>query len=432
MVHRGRHPLRVLTGAAFVVGFVVLAVIARDRFSEAATIGTEVSGQVLVAPEPEDATVVASTAPPTTVAPARVASTIAPTTTETLPPPRTATLAFTGDTLAHRGVVRQAEAYGGSHELDFDFSPMFAEVAPYLTAADLAICHLETPLSPDNSSLSGYPTFNVPGDLATALASAGYDGCSTASNHSLDRRDTGVVATLDVLDSAGLGHTGMARSDVERSTPRVYDAGGIDVANLSYSYGFNGFRPPADKPWLVNEIDVDTIAADAAAARASGAEFVVASLHWGTEYRTTPNEQQLSVAERLLANEDIDVIIGHHAHVVQPVGTVAGKPVVYGLGNFLSNQSPNCCEIGAQDGVIMQVHIEELADRSGFDWSLSYVPTRVDRSDFTIVPLVDALEDPELGSEARTVLEVSRARTRERLASLGADAAALTESPPRG
>jgi len=95
-------------------------------------------------------------------------------------------------------------------------------------------------------------------------------------------------------------------------------------------------------PWLVNEIDAGTIAADAAAARAAGAEYVIVSLHWGTEYRTQPNSDQLTLAEALLASPDIDLLIGHHAHVVQPVDQIDGRFVVYGLGNFISNQSAAC------------------------------------------------------------------------------------------
>ena len=223
----------------------------------------------------------------------------------------------------------------------------------------------------------------------------------------------------------------MARSAAERAETTLYDAGGIPVAHLSYRYGFNGFTVPADMPWLVNSIDVDVIASDAAAARAAGAEYVVVSLHWGVEYRSDPTDEQLRIAEQLLSADEIDVLIGHHAHVVQPVGTFNGKPVVFGLGNFLSNQSASCCEIGAQDGVIVQVHIQELADRSGFRSWLSYVPTRVDRADFTIVPLPDRLDDPALDPDQRQTLEISRARTHERLTAIEGVGSGLVEAPAR-
>ena len=354
------------------------------------------------------------------------------TTTSEPPPPRlrTATLAFTGDTLAHRGVVRQAAKYAAELDAEYDFAPMYRLVEPYLADADVAICHLETPLSPDNTRLSGYPTFNVPGDLAAGLAAAGYDGCTVASNHSLDRRSDGVVATLDVLDSAGLAHSGMARSAEERATPTIYDAAGIAVANISYTYGLNGFTVPADSPWLVNLIDADNIAADARSAREAGAEVVVASIHWGTEYRTAPNDQQLEVAAAIAASGEVDIIIGHHAHVVQPVETIGDVPVVYGLGNFLSNQSANCCVAAAQDGAIAQVHIQETresldSDTSKFRIWLTWVPTWVDRDDFTITPVVASLaaDGDEASDGRRRTLEKSLDRTESALESRGLRAA---------
>lgn len=354
----------------------------------------------------------------TTVVEPTTPSTTATTTTNP-PPLRTATLAFTGDTLAHRGVVRQARTYAaeGGGDAEYDFSPMFAEVGPYLAAADVAICHLETPLSPTNERLSGYPTFNVPRELADGLVSAGYDGCTVASNHSLDRGAAGVAGTLDVLDKAGLAHSGMARSAAEDSATTLYDAGGIAVANLSYTYGLNGFDVPADAPWLVDLIDVERMLADAEAARSAGAEVVVVSIHWGTEYRVDPNAQQVEVAAALAATDLIDVIIGHHAHVVQPVEMIGDTPVVYGLGNFLSNQSANCCVAAAQDGVITQVHIQETrASRQAggkpeFATWLTHVPTWVDRSDFTIVPVDEWLARDDLDDDDRRRLERSRART---------------------
>ncbi len=336
---------------------------------------------------------------------------------------RSALLAFTGDTLAHGAVVRQAAANASGSDADYDFAPMFAHIAPYLSTADLAICHLETPLSPDNTDLSGFPTFNVPGNMADGLRSSGYDGCTTASNHSLDRRTEGVIATLEVLDDAGLGHSGMARDQAEYDDITLYDANGITVASLSYSYWFNGFREPEETPWLVNEIDVEEIAAEAVRAREEGADFVVLSLHWGDEYRHEPNQYQLDHAEALAADADIDLIIGHHAHVVQPVDVVDGVPVVYGLGNILSNQSAACCAAGAPDGVVMLVEVTEsiVNGRSVFDTSFGYVPTRVDRTDFTIVPVIDIVADAELTASTREVYVASRQRTADAITLFGND-----------
>lgn len=406
---------RVLVSLAAVVGILAIGTLGLEfwnQASDSSALSAEVRSESLQAPLTTSAPMTPTTSGPTSTT----------TTTEPPPPPRrTAQLAFTGDTLSHRGVVRQAAANAAGTDADYDFGPMFDHVRDTLSAADVAICHLETPLSADNTGLSGYPTFNVPRELATALKDAGYDGCSFASNHSLDRRAEGVAESLGVLDDAGVLHAGAARDQAEYDDVTLYDAAGISVANLSYAYGFNGFSEPADMPWLVNQIDIDEIADEVARAQEAGAEYIVLSLHWGTEYRHQPNDYQLENARLVAAIPGVDIVIGHHAHVVQPVDIVEGVPVVYGLGNFLSNQSVNCCAVGSQDGVIMQVNIQELPDDEGpgFRTWLTYVPTRVDRSDYTIVPVVEALAAPDLRDAKRRELEASRSRTAEVLTLLG-------------
>ena len=171
------------------------------------------------------------------------------------------------------------------------------------------------------------------------MHATGYDGCSTASNHSLDKGFDGVRSTLDTFDVVGLRHAGTARTPEEAAAITTYDVRGVRIAHLSYTYGFNGLPLPADAPWSANLIDAGRIHADAARARQEGAALVVVSLHWGTEYRAAPDGFQESVVSQLLPSEDIDLVIGHHAHVVQPVRKVGATYVVFGLGNELSNQS---------------------------------------------------------------------------------------------
>ncbi|MGH8899582.1 MAG: CapA family protein [Egibacteraceae bacterium] len=357
-------------------------------------------------------------------------TTAAPNPTAPEPEPRTFTLAFTGDVLSHSGVTRQAAANGARAGGGYDYSPMFAAVRPILSAADLAVCHLETPLSRDNSDLSGYPLFNVPFQLATALADAGYDGCSTASNHALDARADGAAATLEQLDRARIGHSGTARTAEEGATPRLYQVKGVTVGHLSYTFGLNGLPLPTHQPWLANLIDANRILADAHAARAAGAEFVVVSLHWGVEYRWTPTAEQSALAHQLLPSPDIDLIVGHHAHVVQPVERIGAEYVIYGLGNFLSNQSAACCAAAAQDGVIVEARVTEGAQRGTFAVeALTFTPTRVDRSDFRIVPVALALDDPNLGSGLRARLHESLQRTTSVLTALAAPGLTPSTAP---
>jgi poly-gamma-glutamate synthesis protein (capsule biosynthesis protein) len=252
------------------------------------------------------------------------------------PPPRSFTLIAAGDVLLHSTLWYQARS--DARGTGYDFGPMFASVRPVVADADLAICHLETPLGEPNGPFSGYPIFNGPPQVATTLAEIGYDSCSTASNHSLDKGATGVARTLDVLDAAGIKHAGTARSEVERVSPTLVRTGGVTVGQLSYTFSFNGLRLPRDQPWLANPIDIDTILFDARLARIAGAEVVVVSLHFGTEYQHAPNAYQVDVVKRLLKSPDIDLVLGHHAHVVQPLEKIGEKWVAYGMGNQVANQ----------------------------------------------------------------------------------------------
>ncbi|MDK1474171.1 CapA family protein [Streptomyces sp. 549] len=252
------------------------------------------------------------------------------------PPTRGFTLVATGDILPHDSIIQQAweDADGTGH----DFGPLLAGARHVVADADLAICHMETVYGADGGPFTGYPTFRTPPQIARAIKDTGYHSCSTASNHTLDAGAAGVTRTLDAMDRVGLRHAGSARSATERDTPVILPAGDARVAHLAYTYGTNGNKVPAGQPWLVNLMDPARIVADARAARRSGADVVVVSMHWGTEWQEEPDSRQLSLARRLTASNesgrrDIDLIIGTHAHVPQPYEKVNGTWVVYGMGD---------------------------------------------------------------------------------------------------
>lgn len=330
------------------------------------------------------------------------------------------TIAATGDLLVHRPVADRAradaEADGGppaagptgpGQPAAYDFRPMLAAVRSELSAADLAICHLETPLTATDRQVTGYPVFNTPWELATAVRWAGYDSCSTASNHSFDQGLRGVTDTVTVLDRVGVAHTGSAIDPAARARIEMHVVDGAKVALLDYTYGLNGFTAPS---WAVNLIDPATILRDAAAARRAGAVFVVVQMHWGQEYRTAPTAEQRTLATRLLASPDVDLILGGHVHVVQPIERINGKYVVYGTGNFLSNQTPGCCAAGAEDGVIVTAHVT----RTGARWAVSaitYTPTWVRIGDYAVLPVAATLNDPRTPPALRAALTASWRRT---------------------
>jgi hypothetical protein len=325
------------------------------------------------------------------------------------PPLRRLTIAAAGDLLVHRAVWESAAAHAGG--AGYDFTPMLAPVAGVIAGADLGICHLETPLSADNTDIATYPVFNAPYQLADAVAAAGFDGCSVASNHTLDRGEAGIDATLGHLDRVGVRHAGAARSPDEAAAITEHDVGGVRVAHLSYTYGFNGFRLPPDRPWRSNLIDPARILAEASAARADGADIVLVSLHWGSEYQRMPSTHQVEVAGVIGGSPDIDLVIGHHAHVVQPVDVVDGTWVLFGLGNLLSNM----LGIDRQDGVIARATFVERRG-GGFDVEgVTYLPTRVETAGHRVVPA-----PPD-----------SWARTADAMGALGAPVAAM-EGPHAG
>ena len=311
------------------------------------------------------------------------------------PPPISITIVATGDVLVHqRGpLVAGAVAAGRTSGTAFDFRPVFADVAPVIAGADLAICHLETPVATPRGPFTGFPTFSVQPQIIDALVAAGYDTCSTASNHALDTGFAGLVRTLDAFDARGLGHTGTFRTEAESRVPHVMDVAGVRVAQISWTYALNGLREPADRRWAVNDFegadytaapDLSAVLADAAAARRAGADVVIASVHCCVEYDQDPTPAQEAIAATLLAAPDVDLVLGHHAHVVQPLERIGGKWVAYGLGNHISQQRR---PVTTTDSVIVRFTLTRGADGRFSTTRVEAVATRVrlDRTGAAVV-----------------------------------------------
>jgi hypothetical protein len=254
-------------------------------------------------------------------------------------PPRQLSVVMSGDVLVHNGVWESAEDFAAAEGNNgMDFAPMFASMKPVYESADLAICHLETPLADPDGPFLNYPIFSTPPQVVNGLKKAGIDACTTASNHSLDTGSEGLKRTLDTLDAKGVPHAGTARTRKESNTPLILDVAGVKVALLSYTYGTNGIPIPSGQPWSVPLIDADDIKYDARRARRDGAEVVIVALHHGTEYTTEPDSLQREVVDEITKSKAIDLVYGHHAHVPQPIDVVHGTWVAYGLGNFIAQQ----------------------------------------------------------------------------------------------
>jgi capsule synthesis protein PGA_cap len=299
------------------------------------------------------------------------------------PRPQTFDIVASGDLLIHSPIWQRAYANGNGR---YDFRPMFRAVRPIVSRAALALCHVETPMGAGGPT--GYPVFNSPPELARAIAWTGWDACSTASNHSVDKGQYGIETTSLALDTAGVRHTGSSRSPAEARRTLLIRVRGIRIALLSYTYGTNGI--PAPHAWSVNIISRKKIVADARRARRRGADFVIANMHWGNEYVHEPNEQQRTLARYLLKRHVVDLIVGQHVHVVQPIQRVARRFVVYGEGNLLSSQTSACCPAEAQDGLIAVIHVRAVGTRATVT-GVDYVPTRVRHPDYLVVPVGNRL-----------------------------------------
>jgi len=263
-----------------------------------------------------------------------------------------ARIQFAGDILLHPMYTGSVEtARTGANT--FNFHPFLEHIAPYVDG-DLAIANMETPVDVmgGNQDLSTFPMFNVPYEILDALIDTGFNHLISANNHSFDRGFSGLVATVENFERAGIAHTGMSVDIDDFNTPTILDVNGIQVGIIAYTDSVNGLEPLLTEEQLTFAVrrfrsdtldDVPMIAEDIADLRALGAEFVIVSLHWGAEYVNAPTDTQVQIA-RALSEGGADVIMGNHAHVVQPVewhyredGTRSF--IIYSLGNFLADQT---------------------------------------------------------------------------------------------
>ncbi|MDO5494414.1 MAG: CapA family protein [bacterium] len=315
------------------------------------------------------------------------------------PEPVEFTLVMAGDVLTHATVNRNASQDDGT----YDFAPMMEHVRPYIENADLALCSLEVPLAPPGTQVTAYPVFGAPTELISSLQAVGWDGCATATNHSLDRGVEALEYTLEVMDEVGMGRTGTGRTLEETVSPQFYevDKDGVvlTVAHLSATTFHNDFVDPSGYADSLHALEAPRIDQLAEQAKADGADIVVFTPHWGQEYWKEPDGLQQEIAATLARGGNVDVVLGGHPHVPQAIELLDGGPdgegmwVAYSMGNFLSNQDEKCCNIATATGLMVRTEITVEPDGdarvSGISWSGATVDTEGTQQLFPIQALID-------------------------------------------
>ncbi len=253
-------------------------------------------------------------------------------------------LLMTGDGLIHNKLAIYAEENGG-----YNFKPYLSEIKDYVQKFDLAYYNQETPFgTPGNYTF--YPVFSVPSEFGDAMLDAGFNMVSLASNHAFDKKEEGVLTSLDYWQKQNdVMYNGMASSEEEKSNYQIKEKNNITYALLSYTYGTNGINLPAGKEYLVSVYSNEQAEKDILALR-DKVDVLIVAMHWGVEYQLEPTVTQKEQA-KFLASLGVDIIIGNHPHSLQPIEWLDNTLVIYSLGNFISNQIELYNSIGYKGAV---------------------------------------------------------------------------------
>ena len=280
-----------------------------------------------------------------------------------------------GDIMCHN--TQYMDAYN-TDTGEYDFSYVFEDIEYYIKNSNITVANLETTFAGEDVGYSNYPRFNTPDALAYNLKKLGVDVVSTAGNHCLDYGFDGLSRAIDVLDKADISHVGTYQTQEKRDTIVFRYVKGIKIAFLNYAYGTNGITIPSDKPYCINLIDEELIKKDIETAKSQEADIIVASVHWGTEYSTVPNDTQNKLADFLFQN-GVDIILGTHPHVLQKMekrtvtladGTTQDGFIIYSLGNFISDQNAN----NTRTSIILDLQITKHTDESVTIDNVNYTP----------------------------------------------------------
>ena len=331
-----------------------------------------------------------------------------------------ANIVAVGDIIVHE---EQLKAQFNEDTGEYNFDNNFKYVKSYIKSADMALANLETTLAGEKQKYTGYPLFNSPSSIVDALKDCGFDILSTVNNHTIDRGSAGVFSTVAEIEKRKLKVVG-TRENLDKKPYIIEEVKGIKIGVISYSYEtprkgknktLNAIEIPSDVTKLLNtfsyeyiEEDLNKIKLQIDEMKSKGAEAIVFFIHWGNEYERQPNVHQTSIASKL-CDYGVDVIVGSHPHVIQPIEFITSKKtgkkslVVYSMGNFISNQQyERTNNRYTEDGIIVNIQLKKNKTSKDITiGAVSYIPTWVHRYSadsrlvYEVVPLVDALASKE-------------------------------------
>ncbi|MDR0315022.1 MAG: CapA family protein [Oscillospiraceae bacterium] len=352
-------------------------------------------------------------------------------------PESTAKILSTGDILIHEPILVNAK----NNDNTYDFTRSFSHVKDIISKADFAVCNLEVTLAGAGKGYSSFPLFNTPDEIVSALKSTGFDLLLTANNHSYDTGLSGLYRTVDVIAEKNLYSTG-SRSSRDDKLYKVVDVSGIKIGMINYTYetspqkagrkSLNGNLMDPDANDMINSFRYDRldefykdIESKIIGMKKDGAQAVMLYIHWGDEYQLSPNSYQKEIAKKM-SELGVDVLIGGHPHVIQPVETIENEVndnkmlCVYSLGNALSNQRIKYMGIKTghtEDGMFFYTTFTKYSDGTVKLTSVECVPTWVNiaqvgsKSIHQIVPLSNTMTKGAIPASAIKSSQNSYERT---------------------
>ena len=278
---------------------------------------------------------------------------------EEAPKEKRMSLFAVGDILIHESVYKDAYVSDGN----YNFHHMFTEVEPIIKKYDLKFCNQESLIGGKSIGISGYPSFNSPDEIGEELVNLGFNMISLANNHTLDKGENAVLYSNSYWKSKDVITAGSYSNIDERNKINVYEQNGIKYAFLSYTTISNA---SVKKDYLLNMYSADKAKKDIESIK-NDVDVIIVSIHWGVENTNTPTESQKQIAE-YLSSLGVNVVIGHHPHVVQPVQYVNDTLVIYSLGNFISNQ----LSIRLNNGIGLMYGVDIVVDEEGVKFENEY------------------------------------------------------------